>query len=99
MFDAQPVAAAPAAQVQDGASDEPASVFDAQPVAAEPARPEPRPFSPPPSSLLEYSPEPDMESVEEELNVNGEKLIETLQSFGSARHDARGVPRPGRDAL
>ena len=82
VFDAQPVAAAPAAQVQDGASDEPASVFDAQPVAAEPARPEPRPFSPPPSSLLEYSPEPDMESVEEELNVNGEKLIETLQSFG-----------------
>ena len=82
VFDAQPVAAAPAAQVQDGTSDEPASVFDAQPVAAEPARPEPRPFSPPPSSLLEYSPEPDMESVEEELNVNGEKLIETLQSFG-----------------
>ena len=35
-----------------------------------------------PSSLLEYSPEPDTESVEEELNANGEKLIETLQSFG-----------------
>ena len=71
-----------AAQPQAGASAEPAPVFDAQPVAAEPVRPEPRPFSPPPSSLLEYSPEPDMESVEEELNVNGEKLIETLQSFG-----------------
>ena len=82
VFDAQPMTAAPAAQIQDSASDEPAPVFDAQPVAAEPARPEPRPFSPPPSSLLEYSPEPDMESVEEELNVNGEKLIETLQSFG-----------------
>ena len=51
-------------------------------MAAEPVRPEPRPFSPPPSSLLEYSPETDMESVEEELNANGEKLIETLQSFG-----------------
>ena len=71
-----------AAQPQAGASAEPAPVFDAQPVAAEPVRPEPRPFSPPPSSLLEYSPEPDMESVEEELNANGEKLIETLQSFG-----------------
>ena len=71
-----------AAQPQATASAEPAPVFGAQPVAAEPARPEPRPFSPPPSSLLEYSPEPDMESVEEELNVNGEKLIETLQSFG-----------------
>ena len=82
VFDAQPMTAAPAAQIQDSASDEPASVFDAQPVAAEPVRPEPRPFSPPPSSLLEYSPEPDMESVEEELNANGEKLIETLQSFG-----------------
>src|SRR5699024_6404188 len=35
-----------------------------------------------PTSLLEYSPEPDMDSVEEELNANGEKLIETLQSFG-----------------
>ena len=71
-----------AAQPQAGASAEPAPVFGAQPVAAEPVRPEPRPFSPPPSSLLEYSPEPDMESVEEELNANGEKLIETLQSFG-----------------
>ena len=71
-----------AAQPQATASAEPAPVFDAQPVAAEPVRPEPRPFSPPPSSLLEYSPEPDMESVEEELNANGEKLIETLQSFG-----------------
>ena len=71
-----------AAQPQATASAEPAPVFGAQPVAAEPVRPEPRPFSPPPSSLLEYSPEPDMESVEEELNANGEKLIETLQSFG-----------------
>ena len=70
-------------------------MFDAQPVAAEPVRPEPRPFSPPPSSLLEYSPEPDMESVEEELNANGEKLIETLQSFGVRATMLEGVPRPG----
>ncbi len=40
------------------------------------------PYRFPPESLLEYSPEPDAESVEEELNANGEKLIETLQSFG-----------------
>ena len=53
---------------------------------AQPVRPAPRQptaiLPALPTSLLVYSPEPDMDSVEEELNANGEKLIETLQSFG-----------------
>ena len=64
---------APAPQTPPQAAAQPVRPAPKQPTAVLPALP---------TSFLTYSPEPDMDSVEEELNANGEKLIETLQSFG-----------------
>ena len=64
---------APAPQTPPQAAVQPVRPAPKQPTAVLPALP---------TSFLTYSPEPDMDSVEEELNANGEKLIETLQSFG-----------------
>ncbi len=70
---------------QDSSSPAPAPQTPPQ-AAAQPVRPAPKQptavLPALPTSFLTYSPEPDMDSVEEELNANGEKLIETLQSFG-----------------